>query len=299
MIKNKVHLLPYTQENVYGHSTSSPQIIGWEISKFNIQNYWPKTTGKDVRVAVIDTGCDLDHPDIVNNLLPGINIINPRRPPHDDNGHGSHVAGTIAAENNGTGMVGVAPNAKIMPVKALDRNGSGSSVAVANGIVWSANNNAHFITMSLGSEIPDPNIYKAIQYATSMGCVIFCAAGNSGPATDIMYPAKYKETISIGAIDENLNRTDFTCAGDSLDFLAPGHNIFSIVPNNSYAMMSGTSMSNPYVVGCACLLLEYMNYKKLSSIDYVKLFQKMTIDINQHQYRSKEYQGYGILAFRI
>ena len=241
----------------------------------------------------------LDHPDIANNLLPGVNLINPRKPPHDDNGHGSHVAGTIAAENNGTGMVGVAPNAKIMPVKALDHNGSGTSVAVANGIVWSANNNADFITMSLGSEKPDTNIYKAIQYATSKGSVIFCAAGNSGPSVDIMYPAKYKETISIGAIDENLDRTDFTCAGDSLDFLAPGHNIFSIVPNNSYAMMSGTSMSNPYVVGCACLLLEYMNYKKMTNIDYIRLFKAMTINIQESEYRNKKYQGYGILAFKI
>lgn len=298
-MRNTVKLLPYIKENVYGHSTTSPQILGWEISKFNINKFWPKTTGKNVKVAVIDTGCDLDHPDIFNNLLPGINLINPRKPPHDDNGHGSHVAGTIAAENNGTGMVGVAPDAKIMPVKALDRNGSGTSVAVANGIVWSANNNADFITMSLGSEKPDKNIYQAIQYATSRGSVIFCAAGNSGPSVDIMYPAKYKETISIGAIDENLERTDFTCAGDSLDFLAPGHNIFSIVPDNGYAMMSGTSMSNPYVVGCACLLLEHMNYKKMSSIDYTRLFKSMTIDLQESTYRNKKYQGYGILAFRI
>lgn len=114
-----------------------------------------------------------------------------------------------------------------------------------------------------------------------------------------MYPAKYENTISIGAINENFNRTNFTCSGQELDFLAPGLNIFSTVPNNSYAIMSGTSMSNPFAVGCACLLLssnKKNNKYKLESInDYIDILKRFTIPLQETKYQEKRYQGYGIL----
>jgi subtilisin family serine protease len=114
-----------------------------------------------------------------------------------------------------------------------------------------------------------------------------------------MYPAKYKETISIGAIDENLDRTSFTCSGDSLDFLAPGHNILSCVPNNKYALMSGTSMSNPFAVGCAALVCSYFknNFgKKMNLQDYISFFRKTAISLKDPTYSGqKRYEGYGII----
>lgn len=297
--KDQVSLLPHTRTEVYGLDPSSAQMLGWEIKKLNIDRQWTYSEGRGVVVAVIDTGCDLEHIDIKNNLLKGINIIDKSKDPQDDNGHGSHVCGMIAAENNGLGMVGVAPQAKILPVKALDSKGNGSLRNVIEGIIWAADAGADFITMSLGASNSNDQLEKAIQYASLKGSVVFAAAGNSGENTEILYPARYKNVISIGAIDENLSRTSFTCSGEDLDFLSPGHNIFSIAPNSGYAIMSGTSMSNPFAVGCATLLLSHNRQHKKFSLrsaqDYIDVLSKVCIDISEERYRSRKYQGNGII----
>jgi thermitase len=297
--KDQVSLLPHTRTTVYGLDPSSAQMLGWEIKKLNIDRQWTYSEGRGVVVAVIDTGCDLEHIDIKNNLLKGINIIDKSKDPQDDNGHGSHVCGMIAAENNGLGMVGVSPKVKILPVKALDSKGNGSLRNVIEGIIWAADAGADFITMSLGASSSNDQLEKAIQYASLKGSVVFAAAGNSGENTQILYPARYKNVISIGAIDENLSRTSFTCSGEDLDFLSPGHNIFSIAPNNGYAIMSGTSMSNPFAVGCAALLLSHNRQHKKFSLrsaqDYIDTLSRVCVDIPEERYRSRKYQGNGII----
>lgn len=153
--------------------------------------------------------------------------------------------------------------------------------------------------MSLGTSNTSDGLEKAIAYASLKGSVVFAAAGNSGEKTEILYPARYKNVISIGAIDEHLNRTSFTCSGEDLDFLSPGHNVFSIAPNNGYAIMSGTSMSNPFAVGCACLLLSHNRQHKRFSLrsaqDYIDVLSKVCIDIPEEKYRSRKYQGNGII----
>lgn len=299
MKNNKISLLPFIREDIFGLSYNDCQILGWEINKFNIQEKWKKSNGEGVVVAVVDTGCDLDHPDIRNNIIKGKNFIEINKDPIDDNGHGTHVSSTIAAENNGIGMVGVAPKTKIIPVKSLDKNGNGNVESIVNGIIWSVDNGADIITMSLGSPKPSKDLENAINYAVKSKVAIFCAAGNSGENVDILYPAKYEGTMSIGAIDKNLCRTNFTCSGETLDFLAPGHNIFGCVPDNSYAMMSGTSMSNPFAVGCASLLLSFLRKtdknKKLSVEDYISFFKKTSKPLSDIKYQSKKYQGYGII----
>lgn len=297
--RNKVKLLPHIREDITGFNRYAGQVIGWEINKLNIQKVWQKTQGEGVTIAVIDTGCDLDHPDLESNLLPGKNFINPKKQPVDDNGHGTHVAGTIAAINNGQGMVGVAPKAKILPIKALDNRGGGSTLVIARAIDWAVDQKVDFITMSLGSSNSDSELERSINKAERAGVIIFCAAGNSGPTVDIMYPARYQNTISIGAIDESFNRTRFSCRGPAMDFMAPGLNIFSTVPDNSYAIMSGTSMSNPFAVGCASLLLSYNNkYNKIkleNYNDYKTFFAKNAIQLVNHKHRTRDYQGYGVI----
>lgn len=298
-MKNNVSLLPFVRENIFGINADTCQIFGWEINKFNIKKKWEKSKGENVVVAVIDTGCDLDHPDISNNLLKGKNFIESSKDPIDDNGHGTHVISTIAAENNGIGMVGVAPKTKIIPIKSLDKNGNGNVETIVKGIAWAVDNGADIITMSLGSSNANKNIEDVIKYAVKNNVAIFCAAGNSGENYDILYPAKYEGTMSIGAIDKNLKRTNFTCSGETLDFLAPGHEIFGCVPDNSYAIMSGTSMSNPFAVGCASLLLSSLRQKdrnkKLSIEEYISYFKEKAKPLEDEKYRTKKYQGYGIL----
>lgn len=297
----KISLLPYTREDLYGLSINDPQFYGWEISKFNIQQAWKHTKGDGVIVAVIDTGCDLNHKDLQENLLDGKNFVRLNDKPIDGAGHGTHVSSTIAACDNGFGMVGIAPKAKIIPIKALGDDGTGNLKNIINALYWAADyGNIDFITMSLGSPSPSNDLKQAIDYANSKGCIIFCAAGNSGENTQIMYPAKYENTIAIGAIDENLNRTNFTCSGEDLDFLAPGQNILGCVPGNRYASMSGTSMSNPFSVGCAALLLSYnKQYKKYTLKtyqDYINVFKKSVYPLEDSRYKNiKKYQGFGIL----
>jgi subtilisin family serine protease len=300
MKNNNCSLFPYEREDVFSMQEVK-QAHGWEITSFNIPEVWKLTQGDGVKVAVVDTGCDLNHDDLKNNLLQGKNFVNSKKDPIDLNGHGTHVSGTIAAENNVLGMVGVAPKAKIIPVKALNDSGNGNSKNVADAIAWAADQGADFITMSLGSPEPMEDVNKSIQYAASKKCITFCAAGNAGKTRQIFYPANYPATIGIGSIDENFDRAGFSCTGDDLDFLAPGVKIFSTVPSNWYAYMSGTSMSTPFVVGCASLLLSYSrnnnNILNLNnSEDYRNIFKKHAFPLKNPEFGGKKFfEGFGII----
>lgn len=296
----KCKLFPYLREDIVSIQ-SMEQKIGWEITAFDLPKLWNLTQGDGVVIAVLDTGCDLNHLDLIKNLLPGRNFVNPKLPPEDDNGHGSHSTGIICAENNDIGMVGVAPKAKVIPIKVLDKNGSGSLTYVEQGIYWAADQKVDFISLSLGSPKPLPNIYKAIKYAIKKGCVVFCAAGNAGQTHDIFYPANYPETIGIGAIDSSFDRANFSSTGNDLDFLAPGVKIFSTVPDNWYAILSGTSMATPFLVGVCALLLSYVRRNKLkiklkTADDYRNILKKHTIPTNSPDFAGKKFfEGYGII----
>ena len=297
--KYKCKLLPYEVEDVLSLQDAE-QKAGWNITAFDLPSTWLKTKGEDVKIAVLDTGCDLDHPDLKNNILKGKNFINPKKEPWDDNQHGTHVSGIIAAENNNIGMVGVAPCAKIIPVKVLDANGNGNLQNVADGIRWAVDAGADIICMSLGSPKPVQQVRKAVQYAASKGIPCFVAAGNAGLTSQIFYPAAYPETIAIGSINENFDRSNFSNTGSELDFMAPGGKIFSTVPDNWYAILSGTSMAAPFAVGVAALVLSYTRKHagiKLKTVDdFRKVFKKHTKPINNKKWASQEfYQGFGII----
>lgn len=304
MKRKQCKLLPHKRTDLYGLDRSSIQFYPWPIKTFDIEKSWRNSQGEGVRIAVIDTGCDLNHEDIKDNLLDGINLVNTNKDPIDDNGHGTHVSGTISASNNSIGMVGIAPKAKIIPVKALDGDGRGDNKNVTRAILWAVERGADIITMSLGSEYPSSDMENAIKYAKSKNVVIFCAAGNSGIDSGIQYPAKYSTTISIGAINEQLEICEFSCCGPELDFLAPGYNIISAVPGNSYASMSGTSMATPFAVGCAALLLSYVRKNPNSAIDnmlrtredYIAAFARGSLKLQQKKYAGKRnYEGNGII----
>lgn len=297
-LKKEISLLPFERNDLYGISVTDSQFYGWEIQKFDIIDRWKISQGENVTIAVIDTGCDYNHSDIKDNIIEGISFID-NKDFMDDNGHGTHVCSTIAAINNGIGMVGVAPKSKIIPVKALDSRGQGNLKSLVQSIMWASDSTADIITMSLGSASYSSEIQDAINYGHTKGKIFFCAAGNSGESTEIMYPAACANTIAIGAIDTNLNRTHFTCSGEELDFLCPGQDILGCVPDNKYATMSGTSMANPFAVGCAALYLSKLRQNnsttKISYQDLIEVFKKSAKDIENPRYRTKKYQGYGIM----
>lgn len=303
MIKRKreCRLLPHIKQPIYGLNPSSAQILTWPISTFSVQTFWNKCDGENVVVAVIDTGCDFNHEDIKENIVDGYNFVENGKDPMDRNGHGTHVAGTIASINNGTGIVGVAPKTKIMPIKALDDSGMGSNNNVASAIVWAVDHGADMITMSLGSEYPSLPIERALLHAINNNVAVFCAAGNSGIHRSINFPARYNETISIGAIDRNLEICQFSCTGDELDFLAPGQDIISTTPGNTYSSMSGTSMATPFAVGCASLWLSLLRKsgdtrKRISKDEYINYFKKNTMKLKNPKYSGlRRYEGYGII----
>lgn len=300
-INKKCSLFPFEREEVLSIQDAI-QKYGWGITAFDLPGAWRKSKGEGVKVAVLDTGVDLDHPDLAQNLLPGYNFIEPKKQPWDDNQHGTHVAGIIAAANNQIGMVGVAPEAKIIPVKVLNRSGNGNLVDVAKGIRWAVDEGkADLICMSLGSPNPVQEVRKAVQYAISKKVVCFVAAGNAGVTKEVYYPANYPETIAIGSIDENFSRSGFSNTGTNLDFMAPGGRIFSTVPDNWYAVLSGTSMAAPFATGVAALVLSCARsggsrLKLESNQDYIDVFKKHTVPVSNKDLKDKSfYQGFGII----
>lgn len=293
-------LFPYERTDILSLQEAT-QKSGWMITAFDLPEAWTHSQGEGVTVAVLDCGCDLDHPDLIDNLVPGFNVLEPGSPPDDQNSHGTFCCGVIAACNNEIGMVGVAPKAKVMPIKCLDRYGNGTLANVAKAIMIAVNHGADIITMSLGSPNPMPQLQKVIQIADSRGIPVFAAAGNAGRTADVYYPSAYPEVIAIGAIDESFHRAIFSNTGQNLDFMAPGVNILSTVPDNWYAMMSGTSMATPFVAGLAALLLSACRKQEKTLVNadaYRRKFQEHCFPIIGDGSLNDFYQGFGIISVK-
>lgn len=304
-LKNiQCNLLPYTKENILSFQSSS-QALGWQITNFNIPEIWKFSQGENVKIAVLDTGIDLNHGDLKENLLEGANFIEKDLPPQDYASHGTHVAGIIAAKNNDLGIVGIAPQAKILPIKVLNNYGAGDMKAVLDGINYAVSQKADIICMSLGTRDSVEEIRVAIEEAAKNNTICFVAAGNAGNTEQLLYPAAYTECISVGAVDENCLRASFSCTGPNLDFVAPGVKIYSCVPKNTYAYMSGSSMACPFAVGVAALVLSSKrkidSEAVMSADDYREVFKQnsMTVknleELLEKQGSARFWQGMGII----
>ena len=296
-------LLPYTKEDFFT-AQEVGQNMGWQITAFNLPEIWKITKGAGVTVAVIDSGIDLEHPDLISSIVPGKNFVETDLPPFDSGEHGTHTSGILAANDNEVGVVGVAPDCKIMPIKVLNSLGAGKVEHVADGIRYAVDHGADIISMSLGIRSPVDKVLEAIKYANSHSVVCFVAAGNAGSTKQLLYPAAYTECISIGAVDEQSMRANFSCTGPNLDFVAPGVKIFSTVPKSSYAYLSGTSMACPFAVGVATLVLSEKRKEnpniKLNIEEYRKILASNTIsvknlDTNLDKNGSRFWQGLGII----
>ena len=211
---------------------------------------WEITTGSsDTILAIIDTGADLDHPDLAGQLVSGYDFVNWDPTPQDDHGHGTHVSGiAAAATDNGLGVAGVCPACRVMPLKALNSSNWGYYSWWAQGIEYAVDNGADVINMSMGGTSASQTLYNAVVYATNAGVPVVAAMMNDGDDT-AYYPALYAETIAVGSTDRFDTRSDFSCFGDHIDLVAPGSAILSTLWDDTYAVWSGTSMATPHVVG--------------------------------------------------
>jgi subtilisin len=231
------------------------QKIPWGVKQINAPSVWRRTTGTQVKIAIIDTGIDYAHPDLRENAYPGINLVHRHLPAFDDNGHGTHIAGTIAAASRRSGLVGVAPQAMIHPVKAFDRNGTAFVSDIIAGIEWCIQNRIRVINMSFGMKTYSKALADAVRSAYSSGSVIVASCGNEGKKGTIDYPARFPQTISVGATTKNKKIASFSNAGKRIDILAPGHNILSTWLDGKYHELSGTSMATSHISGVIALML--------------------------------------------
>lgn len=221
------------------------------------------TGGDNITIAIIDTGVDLDHPDLQGKIVPGYDFVNGDTLADDDHWHGTHVAGIAAAStNNSVGVAGVSWGARIMPLKVLDQYGSGSTFDVAEAVRYAADNGAKVINMSLGasgSQWPCgwTHVEEAFNYAVSRGVLLVVAAGNDSKE-GVSCPGAYDQVMAVGSTDSSDMRSYFSNYGPRLDIAAPGSSIYSTLPGGSYAYSSGTSMAAPHVAGLAALIWSFV-----------------------------------------
>ncbi|MEG6521295.1 S8 family peptidase [Desulfotomaculum sp. 1211_IL3151] len=247
----KISLVPWAPINFKGFSE---QVIPWGVHYIGSDVCWQETRGQGVKVAVIDSGIDTNHPNLRKNLRGGINLISPGSSFDDDNGHGTHVAGTIAASNIGKGILGVAPEAEIYAVKVLDQLGDGTILNAINAIDWCIKNHIHIANMSFGTDKYSRALEEAAREARRRGLLIVAAAGNDGGPGTVDYPAAFKDTISVAAMDTKGKLADFSSSGPEVDLLAPGSNILSTYRWGTYVRLSGSSMAAAHVTGSMALL---------------------------------------------
>ncbi|MCW2950001.1 MAG: peptidase, partial [Thermoleophilia bacterium] len=226
----------------------------WGLATIGAPAAWDLARGTGVTIAVVDTGVDYTHPDLSGHIDLGRDFVDRDEDPMDVQGHGTHVAGTAAGTaDDGFGVAGVAPNARILAVRVLDKDGSGNYSTVASGIVYAADRGAKVINLSLGGTEASVALEEAINYATTRGAIVTCATGNESIA-NIGYPARYEGCTSVGATDDSDSVAKFSNTGTGIDFTAPGVQILSSTIGGGHEAWDGTSMATPFVSGTAALL---------------------------------------------
>jgi major intracellular serine protease len=266
LTKKKVKLIPFTIQKILKEVTEIPQ----GVDMVHAPTLWEKSKkGEGVVIAVLDTGCQIDHPDLKDRIVGGRNFTKDYNSDAnnyaDNNGHGTHVAGTIAASENNSGVLGVAPLSKLLILKVLRKDGSGNYKSITDAInyaiKWRGNNKerVRVISMSLGGKEDAAALHSAVKKAVDNNILVICASGNDGDSSyktdEYSYPAAYNETISVGAVDFNKQIAKYSNSNNNVDLVAPGSEILSTFLNGKYAKLSGTSMATPHVSGAAALLI--------------------------------------------
>lgn len=246
-------LPPYAVRDVF---TTLSQTVDWGLTFSGVPEAWQRARGRGIKVAVLDTGCQIDHPDLEGQVLAARDFTGSRFGAADRQGHGTHCAGIIAAIDNQRGVVGVAPEASLIVAKVLGDDGSGGGDSVAAGILWALSKGSDIFSMSLGSPEPSAEIRAALEQVVAAGKFVICAAGNDGRPNSVGYPAAWDDlAVCVGAIDSDGKLANYSSLGRQVDCAAPGTNVTSTFPGGRYVSMDGTSMATPFVAGAVALLL--------------------------------------------
>lgn len=247
---SKKTFLPEIKENKTVASLS--QVVDWGLHQANVPATWKTTQGEGITILVIDTGFPT-HDDIGDNAIKGKNFI-PNEPFEDQDGHQSHCVGIICAKNNSEGMVGVAPKAKAVCVKALSKSGSGTYEQLADALQYAIDTKPDIVSMSLGGSSYDKGMREKIKQLYKMNIPVICAAGNTGWG-GVTWPAAYPETIAVAAHDKYGRIASFSSRGEMVEWAAPGVDIYSTYLDNGYRSLDGTSMACPFIAGVVALML--------------------------------------------
>lgn len=262
----------------------------WNLPTIETEQGWRVSRGaQNVVIAVLDTGVQLNHPDLRGKLLRGTNLVHAGAPAEDDVGHGTHVTGIIAANvNNNEGVAGLSWYNKVMPVKVLDNSGTGSTYTVAEGIIWATDHGAKVINMSLGNYAKADFLHDAVKYAADHDVVLISASGNDNTNRP-GYPAAYPEVLAVASTNEDGTRSSFSNYGDYIDVAAPGASIASTYPGSGYAALSGTSMASPHVAALAGLIRSINPH--LTNVQVMNIIRGTALDLGE---KGKDrYFGYG------
>jgi PKD repeat protein len=288
-------IISYVEPDYVVYATAQTQTTPWGIDRvFGDEAYpfvtWSTTKGSGISVAIIDTGIDTDHQDLPS-VAGGTNTVGGTSY-EDGNGHGTHVAGTVAALDNTWGVVGVAPAVTLYAVKVLDDGGSGSVSSVVAGIEWAVNKGIKVLNMSLGSSSSSETLKSACDVAYDSGHLVVSSAGNSGnpggKGNNVGYPAAYESVIAVAASTSNDTRASYSSTGPAVELIAPGSSILSTLPGNTYGTYSGTSMASPHVAGIAALA--WASKTSLTNVQVRQILRETAEDLGL----SAEHQGYGL-----
>ncbi|ALS79945.1 serine protease [Planococcus kocurii] len=306
----KLHLIPYRVEEV----TERPPQIPEGVCMIEAPEVWEAAEkGQGTIIAILDTGCQKDHPDLQDRIIGGKNFtpdFNGDASNFDDNnGHGTHVAGTVAASyRKEGGIAGVAPSAQLLIIKVLAGEGGGEYQGIIDGIQfaidWRGPNGeaVTVISMSLGGPEDVVELHDVIKRSVGAGIPVVCAAGNEGDdaydTNEFAYPGAYGEVIQVGAVNFQRKIANFSNTNDEIDLVAPGVDIYSTFPGGKYASLSGTSMATPHVSGALALIKNIAEKEFARELTEAELYAQLvrrTIPLGY----PKTAEGNGLLSLDI
>ncbi len=282
------------QVSLFAQENSSTQKIPWNLKNIYCSDLFQyNLTGNGVRIAILDTGIDYSHEDLFENYYGGYDFVHEHEFPLDDHGHGTHMAGIIAASNNNIGTLGIASDAEIYSLKVLNQDGVGYLSDVLLAFQWALDHHIDLVSMSFGTPEKSEILEDAVNDLYSKGILLVAAAGNEGAKefSTVNYPAAFDAVIAVSATDEENTLATFSSAGAEIEFAAPGTSIYSTKLNSTYGYMSGTSPATPQVSAVAALYIQA--YSNKTNQEIRDLMDSDAIDLGEKD-RDNLY-GYGLI----